>query len=85
MRRAPARDLLLVHVLAQPGVGLHETAGALVGALVPETEQERQVLGDASRQVASTVRDTVDEAGRQAEQAVDEAERSMAPTGGVGA
>jgi hypothetical protein len=60
-------------------------AGALVGALVPETEQERQVLGDASRQVASTVRDTVDEAGRQAEQAVDEAERSMAPTGGFGA
>ena len=60
-------------------------AGALVGALLPETEQERQVMGDASRQVASTVRDSVDEVGRQAEQAVDEAERSMAPTGGVGA
>jgi hypothetical protein len=60
-------------------------AGALVGALIPETEHERQVLGDASRQVASTVRDSVDEVGRQAEQAVDEAERSMAPTGGVGA
>ncbi len=60
-------------------------AGALVGALLPETEHERQVLGDASRQVATTVRDSVDEVGRQAEQAVDEAERSMSPTGGVGA
>lgn len=60
-------------------------AGALMGALLPETQQEQKVMGDASRQMASTVRDSVDEVGRQAEQAVDEAERSMSPTGGVGA
>jgi hypothetical protein len=53
-------------------------AGALVGALVPETEQEREILGDASRQVGETVRETVDQAGREAERKIDEAERSMA-------
>lgn len=53
-------------------------AGALVGALVPETEQERELLGDASRQVGDTVREAVGEAGQQAERSIDEAERSMA-------
>jgi hypothetical protein len=53
-------------------------AGALVGALIPETEQEREMLGDASRQIGETVRDTVSEAGQQAERKLDEAERSMA-------
>jgi hypothetical protein len=57
-------------------------AGALIGALVPETEKEREVLGEASRDVASTVRDSVSEATSKAEQKVDEAERSMS-TGGV--
>ena len=52
-------------------------AGALIGALVPETEKEREMLGDASREVAGTVRDTVSEATSKAEQKVDEAERSM--------
>lgn len=53
-------------------------AGALVGALIPETEQERELLGDASRQVGDTVREAVGEAGQQAERSIDEAERSMA-------
>ena len=59
-------------------------AGALVGTLVPETQQERQMLGDASRQVGETVRDTVSEASQQAEQKLDEAERSMASSGSTG-
>ena len=57
-------------------------AGALVGALVPETEKEREMLGDASREVTGAVRDTVSDATSKAEQKVDEAERSMS-TGGV--
>ena len=32
-------------------------AGAVVGSILPETSQEREVLGDASRQVTSAVRD----------------------------
>jgi hypothetical protein len=56
-------------------------AGALVGALVPETEQEREMLGDASRQVGEAMRDTVSQAGDQAEQALDDAERSMSESG----
>jgi len=52
-------------------------AGALVGALVPETEQEREILGDASREVGTAARDLVDDAGQQAEQALDETERSL--------
>jgi hypothetical protein len=56
-------------------------AGALVGALVPETEQEREVLGDASRQVGEAVRDSVGQAAQQAESAMDEAEQSMSESG----
>lgn len=56
-------------------------AGALVGALVPETEQEREILGDASRQIGEAARDTVNQAGEQADQALDEAERSMSGSG----
>jgi hypothetical protein len=56
-------------------------AGALVGALIPETEQEREMLGDASRQMGETVRGAVGQAGDQAEQAIDEAERSMNEAG----
>ena len=56
-------------------------AGALVGALLPETEQERQVLGDASRQVGSTVRDTVSDVTQKAEQKLDETEQQMASSG----
>ncbi|HSK94654.1 MAG TPA: DUF3618 domain-containing protein [Candidatus Angelobacter sp.] len=56
-------------------------AGALVGALVPETQQEREMLGDASRQVGEAVRDTVSQAGQQAESAINDAERSMSQSG----
>jgi ElaB/YqjD/DUF883 family membrane-anchored ribosome-binding protein len=59
-------------------------AGALIGALIPETQQEREMLGDASRQVGETVRDAVDEVGQQAEQKLDETERTMASSGSTG-
>jgi hypothetical protein len=56
-------------------------AGAVIGALVPETPQEREMLGDASRQLGTAVRDTVDQATSKAEEKVDEAERSMTSSG----
>jgi ElaB/YqjD/DUF883 family membrane-anchored ribosome-binding protein len=49
-------------------------AGALVGSLVPETSQEREMLGDASRQVSNAVRETVDQAATKAEETMDKAE-----------
>jgi ElaB/YqjD/DUF883 family membrane-anchored ribosome-binding protein len=52
-------------------------AGALVGSIVPETPKEREVLGDASRQVGSIVRDTVDEATTKAEETLDQAEEKV--------
>jgi hypothetical protein len=52
-------------------------AGAVIGALVPETPQEREMLGDASRQIGTAVRDTVDQATTKAEEAMDEAERTV--------
>jgi hypothetical protein len=52
-------------------------AGALIGSVLPETQQERQVLGDASRQVGSAVRDTVDQAGAKAEETLDKAEEKV--------
>jgi Protein of unknown function (DUF3618) len=52
-------------------------AGAVIGALVPETTQEREMLGDASRQIGSAVRDTVDQAATKAEEALDEAEAKV--------
>jgi ElaB/YqjD/DUF883 family membrane-anchored ribosome-binding protein len=48
-------------------------AGAVVGALVPETAPEREMLGDASRQIGTAVRDTVGQATTKAEEALDEA------------
>jgi hypothetical protein len=53
-------------------------AGALVGALVPETPQEREMLGDASQQVASTVRDTVSQTMDKVEEQADKAEEAVA-------
>lgn len=50
-------------------------AGALIGSILPETPQEREMLGDASRQLGNTVRDTVDQAGMKAEQEMDKAEQ----------
>lgn len=52
-------------------------AGAVIGSLLPETEQEREMLGDASRQVSSAVRDTVDEATTKAEETLDRAEEQI--------
>lgn len=52
-------------------------AGALVGSIVPETSQEREVLGDASRQVGTIVRDTVDKATTKADEAIDRAEEKV--------
>ncbi len=43
-------------------------AGAVVGSILPETPQEREMLGDASRQVTSAVRDTVEQATSKAEE-----------------
>ena len=55
-------------------------AGALAGTLIPETPQERQVLGDASRQVADTVRQTVDDVATKAEETLDETEQKVTAT-----
>ena len=55
-------------------------AGALAGTLIPETPQERQVLGDASRQVADTVRQTVDDVANKAEETLDETEQKVTAT-----
>jgi hypothetical protein len=52
-------------------------AGALIGSVLPETQHERQVLGDASRQVGSAVRDTVDQASAKAEETLDKAEEKV--------
>lgn len=52
-------------------------AGAVVGALVPETQQERQVLGDASQKIGTTVRDTVGQVTQKAEESLDEAESKL--------
>ena len=49
-------------------------AGAVVGSILPETPQEREVLGDASRQVTSAVRDTVEQATSKAEETLDDVE-----------
>jgi len=52
-------------------------AGALIGAVLPETPQEQRVLGDASRTVGETVRDTVDQAATKAEEQMDKAEEKV--------
>jgi hypothetical protein len=52
-------------------------AGAVIGSLVPETSKEREMLGDASRQVSSAVRDTVDEVTSKAEETLDRAEAEI--------
>ncbi len=54
--------------------------GAVVGALVPETPQERQVLGDASQKIGTAVRDTVDQVTQKAEEGLDRAEATLSGT-----
>ena len=51
--------------------------GAVVGSLLPESQQEREILGDASRQVSSAVIDTVDQATAEAEETFDRAEEEI--------
>ena len=53
-------------------------AGAVLGGLLPETPQEQKVLGDASRELGNTVRDTVDKAAVKAEETMDRAEEKVA-------
>ncbi len=55
-------------------------AGVLAGTILPETQQERQLLGDASRQVADTVRQTVDDVATKAEETLDETEEKISVT-----
>jgi hypothetical protein len=52
-------------------------AGAIMGTLLPETPQEREMLGDASRQVGIAVRDAVDEATTRAEDAIERTEAEV--------
>ena len=54
--------------------------GAVVGALVPETDQERELLAKPAEQVSSTVRDTVNQAMDKVEERADEAERELSRT-----
>lgn len=56
-------------------------AGALIGAVIPETPQEREMLGDAGRQIGTAVRDTVDEATSKAEEAMDRADEKVTSGG----
>lgn len=56
-------------------------AGAVIGALVPESDLEREKLGDASRQIGETVRGTVEQAADEAERSMDEAERTLTASG----
>jgi hypothetical protein len=52
-------------------------AGAVVGSVLPETPQEREMLGDASRQVGSVVKETVDKATTKADETLDRAEEKV--------
>lgn len=53
-------------------------AGAVLGALVPGTPAEKQVMGDASRQVGETVRDKVGEATDKAQETIDHVGETVA-------
>jgi len=52
-------------------------AGVLAGTILPETQKEQEILGDASRQVADTVRQTVDDVATKAEETLDETEQKV--------
>jgi ElaB/YqjD/DUF883 family membrane-anchored ribosome-binding protein len=53
-------------------------AGAVVGAVIPETPKERELLGEASRAVGETVRDTVSQATDEAEATLERAQQPSA-------
>lgn len=58
-------------------------AGAVIGAVLPETLPEERMLGEASRMVGETVRDAVAEVTDRAESEMDRMEQSAAsPAGG---
>ena len=52
-------------------------AGAVIGSLLPETDPERELLGDASRRVGTKLTDVVDEATTKAEETFDDAEAKL--------
>ena len=52
-------------------------AGVLTGTIIPETPQEQQLLGDASRQVAKTVGQTVDDVATKAEETLEETDQKV--------
>lgn len=52
-------------------------AGVLAGTIIPETEQEQQLLGDASRKIADTVSEKVDDVATKAEDTLNEAEEKV--------
>jgi hypothetical protein len=51
--------------------------GAVVGAMVPETAQEREVLGDATAKLGNTMRETVDQAMDKVEEQADKVEQQV--------
>ena len=53
-------------------------AGAVAGALVPETSKEQEMLGDAGQKIGELVRDGVDQATSKAEEALDRTEEKVA-------
>ena len=52
-------------------------AGAVVGALVPSTPQERELLSDARREIGATVQGAVDQAATKAEEVLDRTEEKV--------
>ena len=52
-------------------------AGAAIGSLVPESSKEREMLGDASRQVTASVRETVEDVTTKAEETMDRVEEQV--------
>ena len=52
-------------------------AGAVVGSVIPETDPERELLGDASRQVGTKLSEAVDEATTKAEETFEDAQAKL--------
>lgn len=53
--------------------------GAVIGSLIPETDPEREILGDASRQVGNRLTEAVGQATSKAEETFDDAEAKLTP------
>lgn len=52
--------------------------GAVVGALIPETQPEREMLGETSQQVSGAINETVSQAMDKVEEQADKAEEQLA-------